>query len=78
MTYKLNPALSKILSPIILVFPNGKKLNFINGDDLVEAVFDKCYMVKSLRAIEGTVEIVLMERRAPEMNWSGEEAVSFF
>lgn len=78
MTYKLNPALSKILSPIILILPDGNKQEYENGNELVEAVFDKCYMVKSMKAVSNSIEITLMERTASVMNWNGEEAVSFF
>ena len=78
MTYKLNPALKKILSPIVIISPDGMKKEYRNGNELIDAVFDKCYTVKSIEAQESVIQIILEERIIPEMNWYGEEAVSFF
>jgi hypothetical protein len=78
MTYKLNPELEKILSPVALIFSDMTRQEYPDGKSVTEAVFNRCYRVESLRAIEGTVEIKLVERSAPEMIWSGEESASFF
>lgn len=78
MIYKLNPELEKILSPVALIFPDMLKREYPDGKSVTEAVFDRCYRVESLRAIEGTVEIKLVERSAPEMILSGEESASLF
>ena len=78
MTYKLNPAIGKIESPVILCLPSGERRRYQNGADVVEDVFEGRFLIESLRAVENTLEIVLAE---PEMNsstWIGEEQTSFF
>lgn len=77
MTYKLNPELSKITSPVVLI-DGDCRMEFQNGKALTEAVFEKRYLIKSLTAVENKVEIVVEEQNAPQQNWAGEEAVSFF
>ena len=78
MTYKLNPELKKIQSPITLAFPDGSSSEYQSGTDVTSAVFEKRYIVASLRAIENSIEIRLEEASVNEINWIGEEAVSFF
>ena len=77
MTYKLNPALSKIKSPIVLI-ADSIKTNYADGNELVQAVFEKKYAVESIRAVENHVEITLVEPKTPDINWCGEEPFSFF
>ena len=50
MTYKINPEVEKILSPIKLVLENGDALMFEDGKHLSEAVFDKHYNIRSYEA----------------------------
>lgn len=78
MTYKLEPGLRKIQSPVVLVFPDGETRAFENGAAVTEAVFDKYYHTEEIRALDGVIEVKLIERSAPDMNWCGEESVSFF
>ena len=78
MTYKLNPEIRKIESPVVLVKPDGQKLKYTSGDLAAEAVFDKQYVVKALRAVDNTIEIELDIPVVTGMNWKGEEAISFF
>lgn len=78
MTYKLNPELKKIQSPITLAFPDGNGSEYQSRTDVTSAVFEKRYIVASLRAIENSIEIRLEEAAVNEINWIGEEAVSFF
>ena len=73
MTYKLNPELQKILSPVLLIFPNDATARYSSGQELVDAVFDHPYQVKSLRAKEATVVIELVERVGAVVNPIGEE-----
>lgn len=61
MTYKLNPALGKIVSPVVMVLPDGNRQRYGSGAELEKAVFKKRYQVKALRAVEDTVELVLAE-----------------
>ena len=78
MTYKLNPELRKLRSPVVLVFPDGETRAFENGTAVTEAVFDRSYQLEALRARDGVIEVKLAERAAPDMSWCGDEPVSFF
>ena len=78
MTYKLNPEIRKILSPVVLAFPDGTKQQYENGKAVVDAVFDHKYLISTVRAVDNIIELKLVEQEAPNMNWSGESATSFF
>ena len=49
MTYKLNPELRKILSPIVLIFPDGTKQQYESGKAAADDVFDHKYLISTLR-----------------------------
>lgn len=77
MTYKLNPELRVIKSPVVLVI-DGEERSFPDGKALVGEVFDKNYVVASITARDDIVVIELEEGPASVVvNWIGEEAVSF-
>lgn len=78
MTYKLNPAIGKIESPVILCLPSGERREYQNGAEVTEDVFDHKYLIESLRAVGDTVEIDLVEPKAGLSTWIGEEQTSFF
>ena len=78
MTYKLNPEIRKILSPVVLIFPDGTKQQHASGKAAADTVFDHKYLISTLRAINDAIELKLVEQEAPIMNWSGESAASFF
>jgi len=76
MTYKLNPALKNIESPVILII-NGNKKEYENGEQLTNAVFTKNYDIQSIRAVNNSIEIELKEREIFPVNWTGEEQTFF-
>ena len=79
MTYKLNPEIGKIRSPIKLFLPDGREMAFSSGVEAVEAVFEKQLIVESLEAVDSVVEIRVVESQGcNSINWVGEEEVSFF
>ena len=78
MTYKLNPAIEKIISPVVLLLPDGTRHTYENGKSVCEAVFEQRYTVKEIRAAENTVELTLEEMTVPMIQSIGEEQVSFF
>lgn len=80
MTYKLNPEVKKIVSPITVRFDGvDDVLVFANGIALAEANFEKNYLIESVSARDGTIEITIRENdMVNALNWVGEEAVSFF
>lgn len=61
MTYKINPEVEKILSPIKLVLENGESQMFENGKQLAKAVFDKHYNIQSYEVKENYLEICVYE-----------------
>ena len=73
MTYKLDPSLEKIVSSVRLVMGHETR-EFENGAAACRAVFDHRYVVRKIRAVEGTVEIGLEEMEIAPI---GEEQ-SFF
>ena len=82
MTYKLNPEVRKITSPILLSFCGGSESkSFPNGTALADAEFDKNYCVDSISANGGKIVVTVRENeRVNAISWIGEEAVepSFF
>ena len=78
MTYKLNPEIAKITSPVVLIFPNGERKQFENGTEAYSAVFENRYLIQELCAVNDAIEMKLVEQEAPIMNWCGESATSFF
>lgn len=78
MTFKLNPAVAKICYTVTLIFPNGKRKDYENGQAAADAEFDQKYVVESLKAVGDVIEIMLKNPVVSGLNWIGEEAVSFF
>lgn len=78
MTYKLNPAIKKIVSPVVIVFEDGHRREFSDGKSAASAIFDKHYIVTCIKAINDVVELTITENKGPEINWIGEENISFF
>ena len=77
MTYKLNPEIGKIQSPVILIFPDGERREYIDGAAVVEDVFDKMLLMELLRAVGNTVEIKLAESQMTASTRIGEEQTFF-
>ncbi|MBQ8095454.1 MAG: hypothetical protein IJ242_18015 [Clostridia bacterium] len=79
MTYKLNPEIGKIESPVKIIW-NGKRGNgiteipnagesqcwmFENGKEAVDAVFEQHFNVTAYRANGSTIEIEVYEFMEP-------------
>ena len=77
MTYKLEPGLARITSPVLLIFPDGKEQKFESGKKACDAVFDHRYHAVEILAEQNTVHIRLEEPAILSMTWIGEEQ-SFF
>lgn len=73
MTYKLNPELQLITSPVTLIFPNGARHSYTSGAAVAEKTFNERYRVTEIRAVENTVEINLEPMTTPVINAIGEE-----
>ena len=61
LTYKMNPEVEKILSPIKLVFENGDTEMYDDGRQLARAVFDKHYNISSYEVKDNSIEIRVYE-----------------
>lgn len=78
MTYKLNPDVKKITSPVVLVV-DGVQQEYPNGMALSEVSFEKQYLVSSLSAQDGKVVISIKENmQINDTSWANGKPVSFF
>lgn len=78
MSYKLNPELAKIEAPVVLVV-EGTEHFYESGTVLMNLTFDRNYFVDKISARDNAVVIFLKKNdKINDMNWVGEEAVSFF
>ena len=73
MTYKLNPAIAKITSPVTLIFPGGARHEYSSGTAVADQVFNERYRVTEIRAAGDVVEIRLEPIITPVINAIGEE-----
>ena len=78
LTYKLNPELKIIVSPVVLVCPGNERMRFANGEQAAAATFDRRLLIDTISAEGGTVVLTLKEQEPTNLNWAGEESVSFF
>ena len=82
MTYKLNPELRKIQSPVVLVLPDGSETDYPDGIALTEITFTTRYVVQRMLA-KGNKVVISLEK-GPDMPdnskaWAtGNEDISFF
>lgn len=78
MTYKIDPNVKLIVSPVITVI-DSKETLYDNGAVLSETTFDKYYVITRITARDSIVVLELEEnKRINDLTWVGEEAVSFF
>ena len=73
MTYKLEPGLGRITSPVRLVFPDGREKMFKSGMAATEAGFDRKLRIVEIKARDGIIEVVVEEMDVPVVNAIGEE-----
>ena len=71
MTYKLDPVIEKIKSPVVLNFGDEKK-EYESGAAACDAVFEERYVIDTIRPAGEAIEVEL--KLAPPLD--GEE--SFF
>lgn len=61
MTYRLEPGLSRIVSPVAIHLPDGKRIEYENGTEACEVTFNHKYVVENMRATDNKIEIKLLE-----------------
>ena len=72
MTYKLDPSIEKIISPVILTYPNGQQQEFSDGKAIMEQDFSEKYCISSISAKDYKVQIVIRTANSVDAD------VSFF
>ena len=77
MTYKLNPSIARITSPLILTLPDGSKREYENGEQAAEAVFDRHYVIDEISAVDSRIVISVTELKPMPTSWTGEEQTFF-
>lgn len=78
MTYKLDPSVSKITSPVLLIYDGCEKV-FENGKQLADAVFDKNYLIDSISIKNNMIAVTLKGNDClNEVKWANNSEVSFF
>lgn len=65
MTYKIDPIVTRISSPITLVMPNGDKKRFESGQSASIVVFEQRYVIDKIIAKDNEISIYLKEINAP-------------
>ncbi len=78
MTYKLNPMISKILCPVVLIMPNKTRKEYKDGTAAYNDVFDQLHIIDSLKTACDGIEVELSEQKAFDESWNEKEAISFF
>ncbi|MBR3245125.1 MAG: hypothetical protein IKF90_20940 [Parasporobacterium sp.] len=78
MTYKLNPAIAKVKSPVILVYPENRREEYRSGEDAAEAVFEERYEIREIRAVHDKIEVRLNTLQSVNSSWCNEKEASFF
>ena len=76
MTYKLNPVIEKIKSPVSIILPGGEKKEYESGAAACSAVFDKRYVIDAICPDGEKIEVVV-KMPEEESDWI-EENVKMF
>ena len=77
MTYKLEPWITRIVSPVELVIPDGTRKKYINGSAAAADIFDRHYVVEKIEALGGEIVLTLKEVEVAGSTWIGEEQTFF-
>ena len=65
-TYHLEAGLERMVSPVTLIFPDRKRLDYKNGTEAAAAAFDRPYEIHSIAAVDDTIGIMLVDPSAPD------------
>ena len=78
MTYKLEPGLNRIVSPVVVIPPDGIKREYNSGAEACEDTFNHCYRVNEIRAVDDHIEIKLILSNTPDATTCTGEEQTFF
>ncbi len=80
MTYKLEPFIEKIKSPVVCVIDN-QEIEFANGIELNNNSFDRHYLIESITSKNSKIFLFLKENNNINVSdWMGDmdDELSFF
>ena len=77
MTYKLEPWITRIVSPVEVVLPDVTRKKYINGSAAGADIFDRHYVVEKIEALGGEIVLTLKEVEVAGSTWIGEEQTFF-
>lgn len=77
MTYKINPIIERIQSPVGLLLPGSVQRSYESGSAACADSFERNLITGKIKAEGSTVVIEMVENQNPATNWTGEEQ-SFF
>lgn len=78
MKYKLSYEVKKIKSRVLVKFEDNEA-TYESGAELADVEFDKYYLIDSITADNDMVVLTLVENtKINDINWCGEEQISFF
>lgn len=77
MTYKINPDVAKMKSPVKVMLPTGEEMLFNTGEEAAAADFSKHYVITEITAKGNVICLAVEEVGMPQMNWVGEEGTFF-
>ena len=66
MTYHIEPWVGKILSPVILLYPDGKRQEFRDGKELMQTIFPEPYTIEEIRVVKNMIELILKQPPPPD------------
>ena len=77
MKFKLNYMIERITSPVVL-FTGTSEFEFESGEKAASYEFEKNYVIDSMFVRNNKIIVNLKEAEINNINWIGEEQVSFF
>ncbi|MBR1796575.1 MAG: hypothetical protein IJ757_00955 [Clostridiales bacterium] len=67
MTYRLNPAIEKIESPVtIVLLDTGQEKRYSSGAEATRDTFDHGYNIRSMKAVDGMLVIEMELADSPD------------
>ena len=66
MTYRLNPIIECILSPVTIIFPDTGQKSYGSGAEAAADTFDKQFNIRNIRAEDSTVVIEMEVAGLPD------------
>ena len=69
MTYHLEPWVGKILSPVVLIYPDGERRGYDSGKAVAEEIFQRPYIIMNISTAKDTIELSLIHPPHPDISF---------